>query len=110
MEISVMRRLIPFLALGLVLAAFASVHAAEAEFDSNGVKIHYVDEGEGEPIILIHGFTGNSAHWTEPPRIPTGGPQRPPVGKELAKEYRVIAIDCRGHGKSGKPYDPAKYG
>lgn len=104
-----MRRILPFLAIGVLLATSVSVRAKDGEFDSNGVKIAYTDEGEGEPIILIHGFTGSRAHWLEQPRFP-GAPQRPPVGKELAKEYRVIAIDCRGHGKSGKPHDPDKYG
>jgi pimeloyl-ACP methyl ester carboxylesterase len=63
------------------------------------VKIYYVTEGEGEPVVLIHGFTGSNNYWT------ANG-----LFKELAKEYRVIAIDCRGHGKSDKPHDPAKYG
>lgn len=69
-------------------------------FDSNGVKIHYTVQGEGEPVLLIHGFTMNIAmQWTGPGVLP-----------ELAKQYRVIAIDNRGHGRSGKPHEPEKYG
>jgi pimeloyl-ACP methyl ester carboxylesterase len=69
-------------------------------FDSNGVKIHYVVRGkeDGEPVLLIHGFTVNiEAQWA-------------PVLKALVKDYKVIAMDCRGHGASEKPHDPARYG
>jgi pimeloyl-ACP methyl ester carboxylesterase len=76
------------------------VRAEEGSFDSGGVKIHYTVEGEGEPVLLIHGFAVNAQlQWGA-----TG------VIKALAKDHRVIAFDCRGHGKSGKPADPKKYG
>jgi pimeloyl-ACP methyl ester carboxylesterase len=69
-------------------------------FDSNGVRIRYVDHGHGPPVVLIHGYTGNiERHW-----IATG------VFANLMKDHRVIALDCRGHGKSGKPTDPKAYG
>ncbi len=69
-------------------------------FDSAGVAIHYTDEGAGEPVVLVHGFaaTGN-LNWRF-----TG------VVDELAKQFRVITIDARGHGRSGKPTDTAAYG
>jgi pimeloyl-ACP methyl ester carboxylesterase len=74
--------------------------AEEGSFDSNGVKIHYVIEGQGEPVLLIHGFTSNiEGQWGAPGVI-----------KELATDYRVIALDNRGHGKSDKPHDPRQYG
>ena len=69
-------------------------------FDSGGVKIHYVVQGkpDGEPVLLIHGFTADIPwQWT-------------PVIKGLEKDYKVIALDCRGHGGSEKPHDPRKYG
>jgi len=69
-------------------------------FDSAGVNIRYVEQGAGEPIILLHGFTSN---------IERGWLDRG-IFAELAKAYRVIAFDSRGHGKSGKPHDPAQYG
>ena len=76
---------------------------SEAEgryFDSNGVKIHYVVIGEGEPIVLVHGFTMDyKSEW--------GG--RGLLGP-LSERYKVIAIDNRGHGKSDKPHDPEMYG
>lgn len=74
--------------------------AAEGSFDSNGVRIHYLIEGEGEPVLLIHGFVVNAPlQWG-----------MPGIFKTLAKNHRVIALDCRGHGKSDKPTDPRKYG
>src|SRR5687768_5133960 len=69
-------------------------------FDSNGVRIRYVEQGQGEPVVLVHGF-GNTIE---------GGWMEPGVFQNVAKSYRVIAFDLRGHGKSGKPHDPAAYG
>lgn len=85
----------------LVLAlAPAGLRAEDRFFDANGVKIRYTVDGKGEPVLLIHGFTASiEVQWGLPGTI-----------KELAKDYQVIALDCRGHGKSGKPYDPKKYG
>jgi len=71
------------------------------EFDSDGVEIAYIDEGEGEPILLIHGFASNvAANWADPSWVET----------LLGAGRRVIAYDNRGHGKSEKLYDPALYG
>lgn len=69
-------------------------------FDSNGLLIRYVEQGQGEPVVLIHGFTDN----VERAWIDAG------TFAELAKHHHVIAFDCRGHGKSGKPHDPRQYG
>jgi pimeloyl-ACP methyl ester carboxylesterase len=69
-------------------------------FDSGGVRIRYVEQGTGAPVVLIHGYTGTlDRHWINPG-----------VFADLAKDHRVIALDCRGHGKSGKPHDPGAYG
>ena len=69
-------------------------------FDSNGVKIRYVEQGQGPAVVLIHGYTGTAErHWINPG-----------VFADLAKDHRVIAVDCRGHGKSDKPRDPKAYG
>ncbi len=68
--------------------------------DSDGVSISFLDEGEGDPILLIHGFASNSTvNWRNTNWIKTlngGG-------------FRVIAFDNRGHGQSEKLYDPADY-
>jgi pimeloyl-ACP methyl ester carboxylesterase len=72
----------------------------EGSFDSNGVKIHYYIEGKGEPVLLIHGFAFNAQlQWGVSGII-----------KALAKDNRVIALDLRGHGKSGKPTEVEQYG
>jgi pimeloyl-ACP methyl ester carboxylesterase len=90
---------------GLWLAAAACATAAiepkEGTFTaSDGVKIHYLEAGQGSPVVLIHGYTGTAqGNWF------SNG-----VAEALAKNHRVVAIDCRGHGKSEKPHDPAKYG
>ena len=56
----------------------------------NGIKMHYLAAGAGEPIILLHGYAQNSHMWL--PLIP-----------ELAKTHRVVAPDLRGFGDSAKP-------
>lgn len=67
---------------------------------SDGVELSYFDVGEGSPVVLIHGYTANA----EDKWFGTG------VAQHLAKRHRVIAIDCRGHGRSDKPHDPKMYG
>ena len=72
-----------------------------AFFDSDGVRIHYVDRGRGEPVVLLHGFTGSYARHWESPGV---------IAALTQAGYRVIAMDCRGHGQSGKPTGPGDYG
>ncbi len=87
------------------MAIFTStdVLASAAEqkvFDSAGVPISYLDQGEGEAVVLVHGFTANATlNWV-----------LPGIVQYLQDDYRVIAIDVRGHGRSGKPHDPQMYG
>ncbi len=69
-------------------------------FSSNGIEIIYYDEGEGEPVFLIHGFASNAnINWIFPGWFK--------VLNEAG--YRVIALDNRGHGNSEKLYDPNLY-
>lgn len=70
-------------------------------FDSDGVEIAFIDEGSGNPVLLIHGFASNvAANWVDPGWV-----------RHLTREgFRVIALDNRGHGKSAKLYAPADYG
>lgn len=93
-----------FSAVLAVHLLLSSVRAEEASFDSGGVKIRYVTEGKGEPVVLIHGLAANAGSWSQT------GLKKVNVFAALAKDYRVIAMDCRGHGKSDKPHDPDKYG
>jgi pimeloyl-ACP methyl ester carboxylesterase len=82
------------------LLAAIPTFAGDEFFNSAGVQIHYVDEGKGQPIVLVHGALGNiESNW-----IQTG------VITNLSRDHRVIALDMRGHGRSGKPYEPAAYG
>lgn len=69
-------------------------------FDHDGIQLAYLDEGEGEPILLIHGFASTKqVNWVDPSWV-----------RHLkAAGRRVIAIDNRGHGDSAKLYDPAFY-
>jgi pimeloyl-ACP methyl ester carboxylesterase len=94
------------LASTLVMAS--SVVAEDGSFDSNGVKIYYVTEGNGEPVVLIHGFMADHDMWGKGRFL--NSVLETKVMATLAKDYRVIALDCRGHGKSGKPSQTESYG
>jgi pimeloyl-ACP methyl ester carboxylesterase len=92
----------------LSLFALASVHAATAAplpinldaFDarkqtvtlSNGETLAYVEMGKpsGKPVVLIHGYTDSARDWV-------------PLLPYLSSDLRLILVDLRGHGKSGKP-------
>ena len=90
------------LALAVVLLLGLTFGAASEDlyFDSEGVRIRYIVKGEGEPLVLIHGFSANLD-------LNFG---MPGIIDALAADYRVIALDCRGHGKSGKPHGAENYG
>lgn len=70
------------------------------QFVHDDVEIAFLDEGQGEPIMLIHGFASNKeVNWVYPGWVTT-----------LRRAgRRVIALDNRGHGESSKLYDPAAY-
>jgi pimeloyl-ACP methyl ester carboxylesterase len=77
----------------------STAFAQDRFFDADGVRIRYVERGAGAPVILIHGFTANIERgWVHTGILP-----------DLARDYRVIAFDLRGHGKSDKPHDPRAY-
>ena len=72
------------------------------DFDSDGVRLHYEVEGleNGTPLIAVHGFASDyrlnwvGSRWQE--TLTNAG-------------FRVIGLDCRGHGQSDKPHDEAAY-
>jgi pimeloyl-ACP methyl ester carboxylesterase len=81
------------------VAAMVSVASASAQekivvesrfAEVNGVKLHYLAAGTGDPVILLHGYAQNSHMWL-------------PTMAELAKTHTVIAPDLRGFGESGRP-------
>ncbi|GMR22692.1 MAG: hypothetical protein BMS9Abin37_1060 [Acidobacteriota bacterium] len=85
----------------LALSIFPLSVSAEGKFfDSNGVQIHYYDQGAGDPVVLVHGGFDDAASWDTLDF----------TGALTDAGYRVIAIDLRGHGQSGKPHDAAQYG
>lgn len=69
-------------------------------FSSDGLDLSYLDEGSGDPVLLIHGFASNKqVNWVYPGWVDT-----------LTKAgRRVVALDNRGHGDSAKVYDPEAY-
>jgi pimeloyl-ACP methyl ester carboxylesterase len=69
-------------------------------FRHGALDLAFLDEGEGEPIVLVHGFASNKeVNWVQ-----TGW-----VGTLTQAGRRVVALDNRGHGRSTKLYDPADY-
>ena len=66
--------------------------------ENSGVNIHYHVEGEGPPLVLQHGVTNSLESWYAYGFV-----------EELRKDYRLILVDARGHGRSGKPHDPKDY-
>lgn len=78
-----------------------------AVFQSDGIEIAYVDTpaeagpGDGRPVLLIHGFASNArVNWGDTGWV-----------RHLARAgFRVIAMDCRGHGDSQKLHGPGDYG
>lgn len=89
-------------ALG-VLLLWAALPARAYDYDyrsfqSDGVRIAYVDYGSGTPVILLHGLNGSYEHGIAN------------VGDPLSQQFRVIGIDQRGFGRSGKPHEGTAYG
>jgi pimeloyl-ACP methyl ester carboxylesterase len=58
--------------------------------DIDGVRVHYQEKGSGAPLILIHGFTSSVYSWKD-------------IFEPLSKNFRVIAVDLKGFGFTGKP-------
>jgi pimeloyl-ACP methyl ester carboxylesterase len=95
-------------ALGLLAAlclagrawAAGEVQMQSSSFDSDGVKIAYIEAGSGDPIVLVHGlYSSARMNWVLPGTFGM-----------LAQHHHVIAMDLRGHGNSDKPTDESAYG
>jgi pimeloyl-ACP methyl ester carboxylesterase len=66
------------------------------KIDRNGVKIYYEPHGDGPPLLLTHGYSSTSAMWQG-------------QVEALARRYKLVLWDMRGHGQSDYPEDPAAY-
>jgi len=87
--------LVPVAALSSFAALAQDVKIGSKFADVNGIKMHYLVAGKGDPVILMHGYAQNSHMW------------RPTI-RELAKTHLVVAPDLRGFGdstKAGAGYD-----
>lgn len=85
------------LAIALGSCGLSAGDAVESPYARLGppdapVKLYYYEEGKGPPLLLIHGFGASTYTWRH-------------VAPELAKSYRVIAVDLKGFGQSDKPFD-----
>jgi non-heme chloroperoxidase len=65
------------------------MNAADYLETRDGAKIYYEDQGEGQPILLVHGWMCSSKFWQK-------------NAPELANQFRVVTVDLRGHGNSSK--------
>lgn len=84
-----------------LIPAVLSAQADSSHFFSSfdGVKIYYEVKGEGDPILLVHGFIANGQSW-----------KRTALYHDLLeKGYKVIIPDMRGNGRSDKPHRPEAY-
>ena len=92
--------MVALIRLAVAVVALQGVAPPDQFFNSNGVRLRYVEQGSGPAIVLMHGLTGTlDRHF-----IANG------VFATLAQDHRAIAVDLRGHGKSDKPHQPNAYG
>ena len=86
-------------ALAALLLISGAAQAAPADHfaQNGGVKIHYVVEGKGPLVVMVHGFPDYWATW------------KPLMGELSAAGYRIAAMDTRGYNLSDKPKGQAAY-
>jgi 2-succinyl-6-hydroxy-2,4-cyclohexadiene-1-carboxylate synthase len=63
---------------------------------TNGVRYHYLDEGQGETLVALHGFTGSAESWNQ-------------LAAQMACRFRIVRFDLLGHGLSDTPNDASRY-
>ena len=79
----------PWMSLGILwLAGYGVAHGHTVEV--NDFTLYYEIHGKGEPLLLLHGYSGSGRSWR-------------PFVEELSKRYQVILPDLRGHGRSTNP-------
>jgi alpha-beta hydrolase superfamily lysophospholipase len=62
------------------------IHPPEKILTHNGISIRYIEVGQGQPMILLHGFGGSSYSWRH-------------ITQFFSKYYRIIAVDLKGFGR-----------
>ena len=72
-------------------------HFSSRRIEVNGVYLHVIDEGQGDPVLLLHGFPDSSQLW------------RHQIPALVSAGYRVLAPDLRGFGQSDKPQAVEQY-
>jgi 2-succinyl-6-hydroxy-2,4-cyclohexadiene-1-carboxylate synthase len=65
-------------------------------YSTNNIALNVEERGAGQPLLLLHGFTGSAQSWSS-------------LMERLAQQRRVLAVDLIGHGLSDAPADPARY-
>ena len=86
-----LRTLFCMAAIALAVASGAALAEPKTgHVEANGLKVFYQEDGQGQPLLLLHGgsLTHKSWQWFAP---------------EAAKQFRVIAMDSRGHGGTDNP-------
>jgi len=83
-----MRNILLILLIVASAYSLAGRTASAESFTSNGIKLHYIVEGHGAPVVLIHGLNSSvKMNW-----------EAPGIVSSLSRNYQVIAIDMPGHG------------
>ena len=103
------KKIVWFILLAVMVLVFAGIgwvywlitDRVEGDyFESDGIRIHYTDEGDGEPVVLLHGFAVHAdLNW-----------RKPGITEKIAGDFRVIGVDLRGHGLSDKPHEVERCG
>jgi 2-succinyl-6-hydroxy-2,4-cyclohexadiene-1-carboxylate synthase len=66
------------------------------QLEINGVSYHVRVQGRGNPLLMLHGFTGSSQNWES-------------IMPALSERYQVVSVDLLGHGRTDAPTDPVRY-
>jgi pimeloyl-ACP methyl ester carboxylesterase len=94
-----MKKVLSAVIISLFCATCFAQDAGKFFISFDGTRIYYEVKGEGSPVILVHGFTGTSQGWKHGSLYPA----------LLTAGYKVVILDMRGNGQSGKPHTDAAY-
>ena len=89
-RLSVLTALFFCLMCGFTASCLAQAQANGKTVSVNGIDLYYEEFGQGEPFVLLHGFSGSGGGWKQ--NI-----------EALSAKYRLIVPDMRGHGRSTNP-------